>query len=675
MLKKCLTIAMLWSLAATTSASARPIPGDPARVIHRVLAYPSMANVAQDLTIFQTSTNGMIQDGWEVVRVVLWGYDPTLPNQDVERHVAARLRHFAVPDHADRVYLANVAHMVWVEWSNVLRGEYEEIDPDDGPYVPGGSGFPGVLARPVARFGWSLRDYTRAEIDTYLLGPTWKHASYPEWSRYAGTKNDNYNFKHYKNAKAALDRMVGFHADVEWRQESAVARLVEWVGDHFQHFYSAPGEPGTQEAFKGDAYWGNQQDQDLSEAYQRRVGGCGTSSAATALLARSINVPAAVDLPFLGGANASTRDEHRHAFFPTLERPWIHGDAILSSGSMGLLADRLFWTSATIAAKGPTSRDLFRHAIAENGGAKSDLSRARGVGFASSQNLRRSATHSRSQWTDSGHVDAGADWDYVFARYDHMSPSFPKAANGIDFLLHIPDRKYALLDEVAAHWTLDGGTQHGVADAMLGRTDGEDLGRSLRKSASAVRGDALHFHGRSFVSVDDAATLRRNDEELTLSLWVRPSGEPGFGSLLFRRAILAMPDERELPRYDFAYSLELAEEDVVEFAYQIEGSTKVYRLRSPEPLPAGEWSHVVVTYDSTGEVLLWIDGIIVAGDRAEGPLPMAHTWYESATKTHHYAPYPALTAIGLSYVGDLDDIILYYSTLTPSQVEQLHASY
>lgn len=671
---------LLWILLASP-AGAQPIPGDPAAEMNHVLGYASMAGVRHRLRVFQTHSNGWVADGWDVVRMVLWDYDPTLPNQDVERHVAARLRRFVLPTHADRVYFANVAHMIWLEWRSHLRPEGEIIDfeteTDFGPTF----GPTGTLTRPQARVGWSLRDYTSAQIQTYLLGPTWKSGptatdpSYPGWSTWSGTKDHNYHFKHYKNAQAALDRMVSFHPDVEHKHASAVSRLVEWAGDRFQHFYGDSTRSWGMAVIKGDRYWGNQQDQDLSEAYQRRLGGCGTSSAAVVLLARALNVPAAVDLPLLGGPSAGQRDAHRHAYFPTLSKPWIHGDGILSGGSMGLLADDLFWTAATIAANGHTSRGLFRFALREQDQAKYDLLAARGVFFASATNLARSNKESRSIWADTGFVNTNADWSYVRSRYEDLSPTFPKDPVGPGYLAHVPDQKIPLLDEVAAHWTLDGGTGHEIHDSMLARTDGEDLGQSLQPATDAVKGNALHFHGKSFVHVPDQSTLRRNDEELTLSLWVRPGDVDHLGSILFRRGIVAMDEERELPSYDFAYSLELNESDALTFRYQVEGSEKIHRVEAHEPLLRGEWNHVVVTYDSKREVLLWVNGQVVGGAAAAGPLPMAYTKYVTATKRLDYYAYPAMTVLGLSFQGDLDDVILYYGALEMDEVLRLYDGY
>lgn len=666
--------------AVAQIASAQPIPGDPAPQMNRVLGYASMKNVAIELASFRLDETGNTAMAYDVVREILRGYDATQPNQDVERHVSAALRRYDTPHHHDRVFLANVAHMIWLEWRLHGDGEEEIVELRDEPHVPGATT---TFAFPRAHLGWSLRDYSTALVDDHLLGELWRDPNNLTTAPSSALAQHHYNFKHFKNAQRVLDRMVPFHPDVQWDHKSAVARLVEFSGDHFGHDYTGWGAA----TYTGRPSFAGGEDLDLSEIYQRRLGGCGMIAAVSSLLARSLNIPAAEDRPRIIGPNKNSVASHDHAYFPTLIDPWIHGDSVVRPGGMGLLADPLFMSRATVAQQ--TYATMWQLSYDLHRAARRALHAKWGLEFAQTYNFRRSPDQVRSFYADNGFTSANLNRAYFEARYGHMNPALVvQSHTKTSKRIVIPTQKYELLDEVAAHWPLD--DTQSFEDAMLPRTDGHARGNTLKSTASR-NGRAIRFDGTSYIEVDDRPVLRRNDEELTISVMVRPDADAPAGRI-FTREISGMPQgdalvvddieddqleflveteptfEHELTPYRFAYKLDITSDRYLRFQYQRESDGTVFTLLSANPIRAGRWSHVVVTYDATDHARIWVDGTKVAEEPAAGHLPMAYT-YKSYSL--YYSAYPARTTIGDGFRGDLDEVVLQFGALEKTEIQAL----
>ncbi len=571
-----------------------------------------------------------IFDGMDVVEGILMTYDP----RDSSLETQVRLNRVfddCWVDEEDRAFLANVAHMIWVELEQL----------DLGQSLP---------------FTWSLKNLTFDEVLDYLIGPT-----YPPDPHYGITHH--FHFKHFSLAVDILERMEPFYGLFDDHLE-AVPRFVEYAGDNLIHFNY---EFDSSEYTGRDMHDG-EGDIDLSETWQRRITGCGAPSYTSSLLARSVNLPAVVANPECQSNGQTLHDGHRYAYFPTVDK-WVHGDSVVGNlNGAGSLGDVLLWETADI--HDAECTDLYDLAFDVNRDAGLALGAAFGITFAKSwitvMRVPNEAgkIHCYNQ-TGCGQIESNFNQTYFDARYGYLGAYVDTEGN-----ISIDDHKYALLDEVAAYWPMDrdGHRLPVLVERTLSHAHGEFVGESNSRVVYGVKGLAQPFGDQLSVLVDDVPALRRNNEELTISFWIRPyvmkTGGYYSGTIIERT---------NLEDSSTVYAVEITPDGRIAFTLTTDMGGGPTTFQSAGVLPTGVYSHVVVTFEMNAEASIYVDGILESVIPVFGELPMRKYDLQD---DDIYIPLPAETRIGGNgFSGVLDELTIYFRALTANDVIALFSSY
>lgn len=602
--------------------------------------------------------------GIDIVEEILEGYNPEEALINTEARLSSIFDQYNL-DERDRIFLANVAHLIWVELHRTPSEEIviSPLSPTMPHPIPGPPPPLGQLTLKRVDPAWSLKDLTVEQVDNYLIGSVnkeaWKHIKH-------------YSFRFYPKARDVLHRMQPYHPHVAHNHLSAISRLVEYTGDNFIHTYSDSDQvPWDENRYLSGSFkpYSVINEDKLSEGFQRRLGGCWITSMVMAMLARSINIPAALESPSYA--------RHGYVRFPTIDR-WAHGDGVIDG--LGIIADKLLWRKSDMT--GDDDND-FRKATGSKPEsspvypfrgdaslAKIDLKTQRGIeitkdgrGF---KKLKRSNLQVRSVYCGSDQVPCGRILgsdarDYFNSRFSYLGVVVQLR----EYSFRIVDTKVQLLETVAAWWPLNGERlPWHVREASLrgihGRVNGTGAVKGVR---NCVRDACLKFTGVGDVSIDDHPALRRHDEELSLALWVKASSRNT--GVLIGRYITG--------RNRAVYAINLRSDGRIEFEYP---STI---LVSGSALRPGKWEHIVVTFDSSkkgGSTNIYLNGTRDASVLEDKSLPMAEYRQNPHTEAWEYHGFPAQIQMGSKgFIGELDEVLLYHGALNKSEVEALHRSY
>lgn len=613
------------------------------RAVDSVLALHGMTSVQNDL---ETRKRYGAASGRQVVIELLRKYEPWLEgvgeiaiDRLMESLRVQALFERVFEDHAvppaDREYLANVVHAIWVEL-NLYRS------PVQPPTAPPSARHP--------RISWSLDEYDPRLVDGSLLGDVVEGMAHVKHRR-------AYQFLHYPKAASVLLRMSPYYTGLTQSQAMAIPRLVEAAADAQVHFntYHNPRYTATPTHEQ-------ELENDLSEGYQRRSGGCGLPSFMAALLARSINLPAAVGLPPARAGGRLGLDGHRHIRFPTL-KAWVHGDAI--AWRPGVAADRLFRTEAALAMESTSEHQDV--AAAEGHAAQSDLEYQQGVSLVHAR-IRHSKVRARSWFDDR--------WLVGF-----LSGTFPKAtaasyaADRFGLLgvqrvghdLRLPEFRYPLLDQAALYLPLDARylASKRIENLTLRGADGT-LNGTAHVLLQGRRGQAVRLQPGASIDLGDQPLLHRNDEELTLSLHYWP--EVAYGAV-FPGSLAALEDPSPGaagPHW------RLSVDNQGKITFEVRNRDGLVTLSSATALTGTGPYHLVATYAEGGEAKLYIDG--VKEDEAAFTAEVDLGGYEGSDEPLDQRP-ASLRLGGGGFWGTLDEVLLLFGELTESEVGELAARY
>ena len=211
--------------------------------------------------------------------------------------------------------------------------------------------------------------------------------------------------------------------------------------------------------------------------------------------------------------------------------------------------------------------------------------------------------------------------------------------------------------ELTARWRLDesSGTTaeeeiSGHDGTLVNYADGDP------RWTAGVAGNALTFDGVNDHITHDFSVGTRG----TLSHWLRPDQN---------RAMVAYY-ESDGPRNGFGdvSGLEihssLKSDGSPHFIYQ-DGTSVVQVVGVPGLV--GEWTHVGVTWDTTGDLILYVDGLEAARE------PMADLTFENRTSTHRFIGRVGSGQTNRHWVGLMDDVQVYNVVLTPDEIAHLAA--
>jgi len=617
--------------------------------VNHVLHYPSLSTVQN---VLSTRLVFGAHDGVDVVTAILEDYDPSADLMVTQEHLSRTFDRLGVAP-AVWVDLANIAHMIWVELVS--------LQPPANP---------GYVILPQYRtFGWSLASLSSTDVDEYLLGDT---------ARYRGSNREpkDYHFKHYPIALEIMRRMHDHHPYLSSDPVTAVARFVEFAADNFVHQSSR--WPGNGPAVYVSRYaFDGIHDADKSEAYQRRISGCGIPSYVSPLLARSVNIPGAYYLPLFQVGHPPCRCGHAFAYFPSIQFI-VHGDAVVGSNNgLGPMGETLMWPMGWIA--GQSQNDLYQAAYIYLRRAKDDLQAYYGIDlnrggamlYRVPDQARRFTSGMDDNWV--GRVHPHADLTYLYDRFNHLDPQLVYSSKFKAHFIEVDTFKYRLLEDVAAYWPMDhdrlGAGQ--VSDRTVHHLHATLTGSGTAVSDEPVakKGEGIRFHGGQYAVAPDLPALRHSSEELSLSLWVRPqssaTGQVHAGTL-FRRTLSSSGA--------VVYSLELEATGHLRFRVKPGLTASEVAVSSQSAITPSAYHHVVVTFEKNAEIALYVNGGREAATSVTGELPMSQG--TTSGEEYDFAVYPATTVFGADgFTGVLDEILVYFPALSQADVTDLFASY
>jgi len=540
----------------------------------------------------------------------------------------------------DREFLANVVHAIWVEL-NLHRGP----TPEPGHLV--------LLDHP--RIGWSLDDYSPATLQNFLLGDAFSGIG-------KASSRRAFQFLHYPKAADILRRMAPHHLGLTQTVAQTIPRLLEFAADNQIHINT-----GYVPDYTAGEWPESSLVQDLSEGYQRRLGGCGLPSQMATLLARAVNLPAAAGYPPARAEDGTpSLDGHRHVVFPTLGA-WVHGDSLASA--VGIWGVRHLRPEADVRVE--TSSQHFSHAIRTIAASLLDLENAKGLMISPGGPVLHTPDVARS-W---GHVntahpqltyfgsspDPAASAAYARARFGILGATM--APNELE----LPTTRYSLLDEVALYLPLDGhlGAGGAVENRMLRGLNGTSHGGVLAVSQGG-RGGALHLSAGSRIEVPDQPSLHRGDQELSLSLHYTPTQKNGAivaGTLL---------ELRDLSPGAAGPFFSLKVDSIGRPRFEVRDRLGWVTASAPAPLSAIGSSHLVVTYGMGGKVRLFVNGSKV--QEVSFPAGVDFGAFDTITRRLKIKP-AQLQLGGGTFEGTLDELILFVGELSEAEVAELAAWY
>lgn len=171
--------------------------------------------------------------------------------------------------------------------------------------------------------------------------------------------------------------------------------------------------------------------------------------------------------------------------------------------------------------------------------------------------------------------------------------------------------------------------------------------------ADGLVGKAARFDGRSWIRIDGADVF--NAPDLTVCLWIKPTGVKGRQGLLSKR-IDSKQSPIVLTLWDGAIGFEAADE-----------STQwPFQLKSLALVKAGEWSHVAVVARSGRNVELYLNGALLQELKIDKPRcrntdPMflgREIW--NGASAHDGSAF---------YAGLLDELKLWVQPLSASEIK------
>lgn len=665
--------------------------------VEDVLDYSSLSNVKKDLEKGYIQRNMLfpqqevIIQGQTIINEILEDYHPEAPLIYTERKLNNIFLKYKIFDELDRTFLANVAHMIWVELHIFKAQEIVSFQ--------GGLFDEPVIFTPVEepvfeiegfQLHWSLKNLSTSQVDDYLQGRIVELYQFQQ----APEIRDYYHFKYYKIAKDILQRMAPFHTGVYDNHTTAISRFLEFAGDNFIYWNSY-----RSVEYQEKGLWpysipnsGGLNDPDFSDSYQKRIIK-GRMNLIPILLARALNIPAKLTYNHTEGYHKYAREgekyqdgygsyrNYEYVYFPTINR-WAYKHAIMgpTSGTdlidgLGQLGEAILWDQ--LPTTGKAIREKATKGVFD---AKNNLRLSFGVRVKDGlkldidPNLARSITCGEDADKPCGNYEIRTFFDgssisgldYIKARYGHLK---------IEYDTHkkswwIPKQEFAPLDEILAYWPFDNplySEEVSLQDIYL-KT--EELDYIIPTNSGCVLGECLTFGKQAKLGIENNPVFARTNREFSVALWVKNKGN--YGGSLFDRTLLK--------NNEIQYRLQIRSDGRVEFNFKREGATQLKKVISTNPISQNDWTHVVVTFNGSsvgGKVVIYLDGKLDNQFSIKGQIPMGIVHLQLS---RHYPViteevFPAENSIGGDFEGVLDEFLVYFIALKPAQVSDLFQSY
>jgi hypothetical protein len=163
------------------------------------------------------------------------------------------------------------------------------------------------------------------------------------------------------------------------------------------------------------------------------------------------------------------------------------------------------------------------------------------------------------------------------------------------------------------------------------------------KMVAGKNGSALEFAASDYVEVPPSDSLDIL-EDITIAVWLNHAG--GQGTVLSK-----------------VYSYWLGFNPDIEFAYQKGGANAL--PHTGQDIPVGEWAHLAVTQDKSGQILFYVDGKEIF--KATNPVP------------RDTSALPLVIAQGAwgaaSYLGAIDEIRIYNRVLGVAEINRIMTTF
>ncbi len=225
-------------------------------------------------------------------------------------------------------------------------------------------------------------------------------------------------------------------------------------------------------------------------------------------------------------------------------------------------------------------------------------------------------------------------------------------------------------DDLVAHFELDGD----LADASGHYPPALASSTYLAYDDGRI-GEAAAFDGETYVELGDGSALDLDAEQaFSIAAWVRP------GTRRARYSVVSKIDEQRGYRgyaVSFGPSIVLPRTTIgahLYFRLIHDWPSSVLSVRTREPLYMGQWQHVTIVYDGSGDaasVLLYVDGepveVEIEHDQLNGTIRSAAA-LRIGGDLHVGSPRPEK-----GYTGHIDDLRFYARPIDADEIDRLVA--
>jgi hypothetical protein len=219
-----------------------------------------------------------------------------------------------------------------------------------------------------------------------------------------------------------------------------------------------------------------------------------------------------------------------------------------------------------------------------------------------------------------------------------------------------------LTDNLVAYYPFSGN-----ADDQSGNGyDGTVYGATLTSDRFGNPGSAYSFDGiDDYISVDYTNAFQL--PEITISVWVQAATD--LTSSTTASAIVTRGEDFNTdhssytlvvayPASPYAQGLAVHYEDDDDIQYSY--GTGVY----PD---VGAWTHIIVSRAADGELNIYNDGVLI-GQWLSTPEPSADSFQDLIIGAYWYVPTPTTGYLNNFFNGNIDDVMIFDTALTPNDI-------
>lgn len=218
-------------------------------------------------------------------------------------------------------------------------------------------------------------------------------------------------------------------------------------------------------------------------------------------------------------------------------------------------------------------------------------------------------------------------------------------------------------DTLTGAWNFNEGAGDTAFDSSGNGRDGSVAGATYVSPGINGTGYALFFNGsENFVS--GLANQAGDNQNLTLSAWINPTQNINSQDI-FSSGYVACTN--------YAVSLTSARISVRN-RFGSKYTTGTPESTGQANIPNNTWTHVATTFDDTGQATTYINGQ-VSGSATDIPTTdcASDVWVIGGASIVSDPGDPSGISIGEAFYGMIDEVAVYDSSLTASEVQKIYA--